>query len=75
MVDWTTLSSPRQALGRAFKPNGAIYIARSATFLEERCFYTPPVGLFEMSHSHAASVVECAFPRAAHAWYFSYSAS
>lgn len=40
IVDFASLDKPRQLLPKAYRPNGAIYIMRSDTFLKKRSFFT-----------------------------------
>lgn len=40
--DFTSMEAPRQILPKAYRPNGAIYIMKSETFLANQAFFVPP---------------------------------
>jgi len=50
------LDMPRQLLPKAFRPNGAIYIMRSDTFLKKNAFFIQPFMPFMMSQRDSVDI-------------------
>ncbi|MEN6390249.1 MAG: acylneuraminate cytidylyltransferase family protein [Syntrophomonas sp.] len=56
LIDKSLFEQPQQALPRAYRTNGAIYIINSAVFLQENSFFVPPVCSFEMDAMSSVDV-------------------
>lgn len=50
------LTSPRQALPKAYRPNGAIYISRIDTFLETRNLFEESLEIYEMDEESSIDI-------------------
>lgn len=54
--DYSSLEVPRQLLPGAYRPNGAIYLMKSADFLEKCTFFMPPCIPYIMSAQDSVDI-------------------
>lgn len=54
--DWASLEEPRQTLPDAYRPNGAIYVMQSETFMRERKLIDHPFFSYRMNHRDSADI-------------------
>jgi len=53
---WSDLTAARQILPKAFKPNGAIYIAETAAFLNDRELINKDTSIYKMSPEYSTDI-------------------
>jgi CMP-N,N'-diacetyllegionaminic acid synthase len=56
LISWQSLTLPRQALAKAFRPNGAIYLFRIAEFLRTDFLFAQPMGLLVMDTASSIDI-------------------
>lgn len=56
LVSWEALTMSRQELPSTYRPNGAIYVFDSATFLANGFLFTPPLGLMVMTEQSSIDI-------------------
>ncbi len=54
--NWSDLTQPRQALPKAYKPNGAIYIAETNSFLDDQILFNKHASFFEMDKESSLDI-------------------
>ena len=54
--DWADLDKPRQELPVAYRPNGAMYLASSAEFMDRKTFFIRPVTPFVMGQRESVDI-------------------
>lgn len=54
--EFRDLETPRQLLPRAFRLNGAIFVAKSSLFLEKKSFFINPLMIFQMDQESSIDI-------------------
>lgn len=56
LVNWESLTKPRQKLPKTFLVNGAIYICNVKDFLKQQSFFAQPFGIYKMDKNNSTDI-------------------